>query len=246
MDAILTLHSIDDSGSVLSYSASELETLLDALADENVRVVPLREILESPPASQHRTVLTFDDGIRSVHQTALPILTRRRLPATLYVVSDWVGRTNVWCSQPPGAPTFALMNWDELRDARDAGLTIGCHTASHPRLDRLTEPAWDAELRGSRARLEDALLVPVVDFAYPYGCYQAEAVRRVRAIYASAVTTDMGFVAAAAPHCLPRIDAFYLRPPHAWRPIFSTRTRRYLALRGWLRRLRRFLARHEA
>ena len=241
MDAILTLHSIDDSASVLSYRASDLEALLDLLGEEEVRVVPLREILEVPRAAAHRLALTFDDGIRSVHRHALPLLARRRLPATLYAVADRVGRTNAWPGQPPTAPAFDLMDWGELREVRDAGFTIGCHGASHRRLEGLSAMEWQAELGGARARLEDELQVAVPDFAYPYGWFDDGAARRVGEVFDTAVTTQLRFLAGDPPHRLPRLDAYYLRRPRRRAPLFGARTRRWLALRGLLRQARGYV-----
>ena len=80
-------------------------------------------------------------------------------------------------AQPPGIAPLALMGWEELRAIRDAGVQIASHTATHPHLRQLDEKSWQEELRGARARLEDELQVAVRDFAYPYGTYDAEAVR---------------------------------------------------------------------
>jgi peptidoglycan/xylan/chitin deacetylase (PgdA/CDA1 family) len=236
MDAVLTFHSIDDSGSPLSYARDDLEALLDVLTEEGVRIVPFHELLDPTVEPGHRVALSFDDGIRSVHTVALPLLAQRRLPATLYVVAGWVGRTNGWPSQPRHAPCFPLMTWAELRDAVAAGFAVGSHSTSHRSLRRLNEADWELELVESRGRLEDALQEPVSHFAYPYGFHDLEAVRRVRALYASAVTTELGYLAGGDPHRLPRIDAHYLRRPRA--PLFGTRSRCRLAIRGLLRQVR--------
>jgi peptidoglycan/xylan/chitin deacetylase (PgdA/CDA1 family) len=236
MDAILTFHSIDDSGSLLSYSRGDLVALLDVLGEEGVHIVPLHELLDPALEPGHRAALSFDDGIRSVHGAALPLLADRRLPATVYVVAGWVGRTNGWPSQPRRAPRFPLMTWTDLRDVVAAGFAVGSHTTSHPVLRRLSEADWELELAESRARLEDALHVPVTHFAYPYGFHDDEAARRVRPLYASAVTADLGYLAGGDPHRLRRIDAHYLRRPRA--PLFGARSRCRLAIRGLLRRLR--------
>jgi len=43
-------------------------------------------------------VITFDDGYRNVISTALPILQRFQLPATVFVMADMVGREEwLWC-----------------------------------------------------------------------------------------------------------------------------------------------------
>ena len=72
-----------------------------ALLAECFNVMPLHEALRAlderrlPP----RTVcITFDDGYRSVHDLALPILRKFRLPATVFVTSGFVGADagNMW------------------------------------------------------------------------------------------------------------------------------------------------------
>jgi peptidoglycan/xylan/chitin deacetylase (PgdA/CDA1 family) len=72
-----------------------------ALLAECFNVMPLYEALRAldegrlPP----RTVcITFDDGYRSVHDLALPILRKFRLPATVFVTSGFVGSGagNMW------------------------------------------------------------------------------------------------------------------------------------------------------
>lgn len=62
-------------------------------------VLPLREAIEllgsgrMPPRA---VCITFDDGYRSVHDLALPILQEFKLPATVFVTSGYVGGGNMW------------------------------------------------------------------------------------------------------------------------------------------------------
>lgn len=64
------------------------------------QVLPLREAvarLDSGTSLPPRTVcITFDDGYRSVHDLALPVLRRFGLPATVFVTSGHVGKGNMW------------------------------------------------------------------------------------------------------------------------------------------------------
>lgn len=242
MDAILTFHSIDASGSVLSYAPDELERLLEGLLEGGVRVVSLAELLGEAAADARRVALTFDDGFRTIHEAALPVLARLGLPSTLYVVSDYVGRDNCWPTQPADAPRFELLSWGELAELVAAGVEIGCHTATHPHLERMgtaADEAWKRELEDSRAALEDRLGVAVRHFAYPYGSFDDAAVARVEPLYDTAVTADMGYLErGAARYRLPRLDSYYLRHPERHQPLFGARTRLYLGLRAGLRRLR--------
>jgi peptidoglycan/xylan/chitin deacetylase (PgdA/CDA1 family) len=68
------------------------------------------------------------------------------------------------------------MDWHTLRSLRSRGFHIGSHTISHPHLTRLSDSALENELRGSRARIEEALQEPCHFVAYPYG----ESDKRVR------------------------------------------------------------------
>jgi peptidoglycan/xylan/chitin deacetylase (PgdA/CDA1 family) len=238
MDAILTFHALDAGRSPVSLPPAGFERIVKGLLDDGVRVVPLRELL-APAAGAHRVALTFDDGYRSAFSEALPLLARLELPATMYVVSEWVGRDNCWPSQGAGIPASPLMDWEELADWRAQGLDIGAHTANHVPLRRLTEEQWADELAGCRARLEAQLGAPVEDFAYPCGVVGRGAHERVGRVFRTAVTARLGFVRPGAdPLRLPRIDAYYLRGAAAARPLFGAATRARLSLRGVGRGLR--------
>ncbi len=241
MDAILAFHSIDDSGSVLSYRQDELARLIGGLRAEGVRFARLGELLAPADDSLPRVAITFDDGMRSVRKAALPVLWKSRVPFTVFVVSQWVGRDNRWPTQPAGIPRFELMDWSELEELCAAGGEIGDHTANHVHLRGLALEELERELDDSRRALEDRLNVEVRHLAFPYGSHDAGAVAHVREGYDAAVTTRLAFLpepAARDLHLLPRLDAYYLRDPSRCLPLFGTRSRARLALRALLRRVK--------
>jgi peptidoglycan/xylan/chitin deacetylase (PgdA/CDA1 family)/GT2 family glycosyltransferase len=151
--------------------------------------VRLRRAHADPPAGA--VVVTFDDGYDDNLELAAPALRRRRVPATLFLVSGRMGETNAWTAQGPlaGRP---LATWDAARAALPV-LAAGAHTRTHPRLTELEPAAAEQEVAGSRADLERALGTPVEHFAYPYGkrSPEVEAVVR-RAGFASACGTVAG------------------------------------------------------
>ena len=240
MDVILTFHSIDAGGSVLSYAPDPFRRLVEGLLEEGVRFVGMDEILRPSTDADHRALLTFDDGFASVHEHALPVLSPLGVPALVYVVTDWVGRDNRWPTQGSGAaPTLPLMSWDGLRELASAGFELGSHTSNHVSLPGLSDEECERELADSRRRMEDELQRDVRHFAFPYGAYGAEDVARVARHYATATTTDMRFLEPRDVHGrLPRIDTYYLRDPGRRLPVFGPRTRRYLRFRAALRGLR--------
>jgi peptidoglycan/xylan/chitin deacetylase (PgdA/CDA1 family) len=67
-------------------------------------VLPLSSIVEGLDAGRRfsncTAALTFDDGLRNVLTTALPLLERHRVPATVFVCADYVGSaTPLWMDQ---------------------------------------------------------------------------------------------------------------------------------------------------
>ena len=111
--AILTWHSLDESGSPISISPRRLRDQLDALRQAGVRIVPLSEVLHHDDA----VALTFDDGFQNFHAQALPLLVDRALPSTLFVVNNYVGKTNHWPTQPSGVRRLSFSSQMQISPA---------------------------------------------------------------------------------------------------------------------------------
>jgi peptidoglycan/xylan/chitin deacetylase (PgdA/CDA1 family) len=129
------------------------------------------------PASDP-VVITFDDGTADFVELALPILERHRVPAVLYVATDFVERGREF--PQGGAPA----SWAALQDALSTGLvTIGSHTHTHALLDRVPMSEAEHELDRSRGLIGERLGVTAEHFAYPKavaGSTAAQAAVRVR------------------------------------------------------------------
>lgn len=113
--------------------------------------------------------ITLDDGYIDFLEHALPILERYGFPATVFLVTDLVGKSAEWDAQfGPPAP---LMTWEQIREANDKGVQFGSHTATHPLLTSLSPREVAEEARRSRAEIEHKLGQRVSTVAYPYGNY---------------------------------------------------------------------------
>src|SRR5215472_13250041 len=108
---ILTYHSLDTSGSVISLDPKLFRDQMEWLRGTGIEVVPLERVKERPGA----VAITFDDGFRNFYEDAFPVLQDHRFPATVFIVTDFCGRQNNWPSQPasPPVPRLPLMNWSE-------------------------------------------------------------------------------------------------------------------------------------
>ena len=124
MRAILTYHSIDNSGSPVSVTPAAFRQHIEWLASGSTRVLSLGDIVHGSQ-SDDAVALTFDDGFENFSTEAWPLLRAHRFPATLFVVTGQVGRTNAWQGrEEPGIPTLPLLGWAALE--RLAG--DGCHS----------------------------------------------------------------------------------------------------------------------
>src|SRR4030067_2362941 len=138
-------------------------------------------------------VITFDDGYFDNYENALPVLKELNYPATVFIVSGFVGKTTQWM-RVNGFPERSLMGWHEIEETRKYGITIGSHTLSHPRLVFLGYEDTRKEIEGSKKLLEDKLGMPTEHFAYPYGDMNSSVVEMVKeAGYKTACTTRSGF-----------------------------------------------------
>ncbi len=213
---ILTYHSLDRSGSVISVAPDLFRAHVRGLRARGFRGVALGEVLDAWASGRElsaRTVaLTFDDGFASVREVAAPLLEEAGFRATVFVVAGHLGGRNDWPTQGRGVPVLPLLSVADLRALAASGFEIGAHGVTHAPLDRLEEAAVEEEVAGARRRLEDATGGSVRVFAYPDGRADARARRIAAAHYRGACSTELRAAGPGDPReWLPRLDAYYLR-----------------------------------
>jgi peptidoglycan/xylan/chitin deacetylase (PgdA/CDA1 family) len=242
MRAILTYHSIDDSGSPVSMSEAAFRAHVRFLSSGAVTVVPLADLAARPDDAES-VALTFDDAFANFATVALPLLRDHGLPATLFVVSDHVGLDNAWGGLPAdGIPTLPLMSRAQLDEANRTGVDIGAHTRRHPDLTAIAASRLDDEVAGCAEALASMTGKRPRHFAYPYGAVNDRAEGAVRATFALGCTTDFRALAAEDdPFRLPRLDSWYFSQPGQLERWGTPAFRRRLWLRAQGRRVRRLM-----
>ncbi len=196
------------SGLQLDLDRGRFEDQIAALADGGA-VLSLDDALaalraDTPPADgpPARVAVTFDDGTADFADTALPVLARHRIPATIYVATAFVEEQRPF---PYGAPP---LSWDALRDAVATGLvTVGSHTHTHALLDRVPDAVVVEELDRSVELIGARLGVRPRHFAYPKslaGSRAADAAVRARFSSAALAGTHANAYGRTDPHRLAR------------------------------------------
>ncbi|MEX2642254.1 MAG: polysaccharide deacetylase family protein, partial [Acetobacterales bacterium] len=162
----------------------QFEQHLEELRSGPYTVMPLPEIvrrLGNREALPDRAVaITIDDAYLSVYEQAWPRLRRAGLPFTLFVATE-----------PIDAAASGYMSWDQIRELKAAGVTIGSQTASHPHMPLQDPDSNRAELALSNERFEAELGERPSLLAYPYGEASASVMELAK---------EMGFDAAFGQH----------------------------------------------
>ncbi len=100
---------------------------------------------------------------------------------------------------PLDAKECPMMTWDQVREVRRHGHTVGSHTVTHPNMAHVSAEELQHELVESKRKLEQVLGEPIVHFSYPSPIlephYTEETIRAcAQAGYKTSVTCTSGGV----------------------------------------------------
>lgn len=125
-----------------------------------------------PPGRRYSAV-TFDDGFVSVIENALPELRARSIPCVIFVPSAALGANPVWIRSPHADAVEQVVDAHALAAlSRDALVSIGSHSMSHPNFTRIDDAEARRQMQGSKALLEQVTGRDVSGFSFPHGAYK--------------------------------------------------------------------------
>jgi len=173
-----------------AVSQQRFEEQMDLLQKNGWRTFTVSELAGPGPFPEKSVAITFDDGYQDNYQ-AFMSLARRGMRGTLFMVSRDVGGRAGW--QGEGGSGMPMLDKTQLREMLAAGMEVGCHSRSHPRLTEVDDARLHDEVSGARDELQDQIDTGVTSFAYPYGDYDDRVVEAVRqAGYSAACVTRSG------------------------------------------------------
>jgi peptidoglycan/xylan/chitin deacetylase (PgdA/CDA1 family) len=124
--------------------------------------------------------LTIADCVEPLHRAAA-------WGPQLFVPTAELGGSADWIDGEPVA------SWAQVEELASAGVAIGSHTRSHPRLTDLSSAAREAELAGSLADLRERLPQSLAVIAYPNGAHDDAVCEATKAAgYELGFTTEKG------------------------------------------------------
>jgi len=156
---------------------------------------------------ERAVLLTFDDCYEELVDVARAILQPRDIRAIAFAVSGMASGTNEW-DQRIGARQLQLLDSTGLRELRELGVEIGCHSRSHRCLPTLSDQELDEETRMAADDIEGMGLPRPRFLAFPHGEHD---VRSRIAVQRAGFTAAFGLsrkrvVPNSDPFALPRLE----------------------------------------
>lgn len=169
---ILLYHSVGES--LWGMQTKQFSDQINWLTD-NYQIISLSDLIKSEPNENIQIALTFDDGYESLHSIALPLLSNKKINATVYLNTGWIGDSNeerkLSDSTLGHYPSESFLIWPEVLDLYNAGWEIGSHGVNHFNFARTEESIMKNEFISSKNEIESRLKTNCPHFAYPWGQY---------------------------------------------------------------------------
>ena len=146
---------------------SQFKEHINELIKNNYNVVSIEEIIDAFKNKNdlpEKTIgLTIDDAFLSIYKKAWPILKEKNLPFTIFVSTGSVG-----------TKSKNIMNWSQITEMANSGVTIGHHTKNHFHLVSRDKETIINEIEEANNDFFKNLGFTPNIFAYPYGEYNNE------------------------------------------------------------------------
>jgi peptidoglycan/xylan/chitin deacetylase (PgdA/CDA1 family) len=184
----------------LFVGRTDLSSQMDWLEEHGYQAVTLEQVQEAwyhaGKLPSKPIVLSFDDGYRPQFTFALPTLREH----------GWAGVLNL---KAEGSDLYE----SNVEAMIAAGWELAAHTIHHLDLTELGPAELEEEVAGSRKILREEFKVPVNNFCYPAGKFDATVIEAVEAAGFTGATTEIsGFAEKGEPYELARLEI--LRESH--------------------------------
>ena len=129
----------------IKYSVRSLEFILDTIINDG-------------NLPNNTIGISVDDADKSFYEKGWPKFKKNGIPVTLFVNTSTVHKNNK-----------NYLNWDQIRELRDEGVSIGAHSHNHYHMPNLSIEDIKKEIEiSNNIFLKELGMIPPL-FAFPYG-----------------------------------------------------------------------------
>lgn len=125
------------------------------------------------------TIITFDDGFENLFYNAIPLMVEKKLPFTIFFVSNYFGKKPDW--EFPGThpdKNEKIMTVEQLNNIPRNLLTVGSHTVNHRKLTELNKDEIYFEIVDSKKTLQKLTNQNVDVISFPNGLFNDKVVQQ--------------------------------------------------------------------
>lgn len=192
MITILIYHSISGDNTAVDVSPSDFSFQIEFLKSK-FDFITLDKVVDyiqgKTKISKPSVALTFDDGYADLFKHAVPLLAKKNIPATVFVLADplYANRVELNNNKP-------LLTFSQIKKLQSLGWAIGCHGATHANFySDITD--FKKEIIFAKKILENQLKTKVDFFAYPKGIYNKKVIKFIKAKdYKAAFSINPGII----------------------------------------------------
>ncbi len=158
---ILNYHDVhtDNAKALNRYGISESNFIahIHLIQSLNIPIVSINDFINGNATNSLSVAFTFDDGLMSQYNTAVPILRRYNIPACFYITTAYKGEI--------------FMQSKELHHIVEWGFDMGSHSQTHTRFTRLNLKDIVNEVAESKEYLEQITGKEIDKLSLPFGSY---------------------------------------------------------------------------
>jgi peptidoglycan/xylan/chitin deacetylase (PgdA/CDA1 family) len=222
--SILLYHKIDNrfEWGGTWVTPSQFRKQLSFLLEREYRFLGLEDLLRDTSSNSRVASVTFDDGYAALKDHAFPILYELGIPASVFIVTAYVGKSNLWDINV-GWKRFDHLDWTHIKEAAARGVSFYSHTHTHRDLTRLSWNELLRELTVSREIIGERLGSRVPFVSYPFGIYNATVARAAAEVgYEAAFTLFRnGKQNVESRYCIERTAIYRIDTPGSIRRRFE-------------------------
>jgi len=177
---ILMYHSIaNDPKDPYSVSIEMFEKQINYLIENNYHIISLKNLvdgLKKGTCLKNKIVITFDDGYKNFITNAFPILKKHKIPATVFLVFNLLGKKANWnnCIKH-----LEIMDKEDIKLIKKNGISLGGHTLKHTDLTSLNASDLRVLLTESKKKLID-FGENYLTYSYPWGRYSNKVINVIK------------------------------------------------------------------